>query len=189
MRWPKGRTALGPAPAPIAPVQGRHRWRFLAKAEREAMQKFLRSRLKDVKPREPLALQVDMDPYGFLWPLLHPLPCRLESDVASIVVEVLDVSDNRQVLSHCDIQRVLFGKPHGSGGLIGPRKEKSAGHVVEGGSNRAAAGQRMIHSSKIIEETQACLRTIAADSRWNKRHITTGSYLPTLEQRSPHSPP
>jgi primosomal protein N' (replication factor Y) len=62
-----GITVLGPAPAPIAMVRGRHRWRFLVKASREAnVQAFLRLWLKDVKPKGSLALQVDVDPYNFL---------------------------------------------------------------------------------------------------------------------------
>jgi primosomal protein N' (replication factor Y) len=62
-----GITVLGPAPAPIAMVRGRHRWRFLVKATREAnVQGFLQLWLKDVKPKGSLALQVDVDPYNFL---------------------------------------------------------------------------------------------------------------------------
>ena len=62
-----GITVLGPAPAPIAMVRGRHRWRFLVKAGREVnVQAFLRLWLKDVKPKGSLALQVDVDPYNFL---------------------------------------------------------------------------------------------------------------------------
>ncbi|WP_421693365.1 primosomal protein N' [Aestuariivirga sp.] len=63
----EGVTVLGPAPAPIALVRGRHRWRFLVKATREAnVQGFLRLWLKDVKPKGSLSLQVDVDPYNFL---------------------------------------------------------------------------------------------------------------------------
>ena len=62
-----GLAVLGPAPAPIAVVRGRHRWRFLVKAAREVnLQGFLRLWLKDVKPKGSLALQVDVDPYNFL---------------------------------------------------------------------------------------------------------------------------
>ena len=62
-----GITVLGPAQAPIAMVRGRHRWRFLVKANREVnVQAFLRLWLKDVKPKGSLALQVDVDPYNFL---------------------------------------------------------------------------------------------------------------------------
>ena len=63
----EGITVLGPAPAPIALVRGRHRWRFLVKAGREVnIQGFLREWLKDVKPKGSLALHVDVDPYNFL---------------------------------------------------------------------------------------------------------------------------
>jgi primosomal protein N' (replication factor Y) len=63
----EGITVLGPAPAPIALVRGRHRWRFLVKAGREQnIQGFLREWLKDVKPKGSLALHVDVDPYNFL---------------------------------------------------------------------------------------------------------------------------
>jgi len=62
-----GVTVLGPAPAPIAIVRGRHRWRFLVKAGREVnIQAFLQQWLKDVKPKGALSLQVDVDPYNFL---------------------------------------------------------------------------------------------------------------------------
>jgi len=62
-----GITVLGPAPAPIALVRGRHRWRFLVKASREVnLQAFLRLWLTGVKPKGSLALQVDVDPYNFL---------------------------------------------------------------------------------------------------------------------------
>jgi primosomal protein N' (replication factor Y) (superfamily II helicase) len=63
----EGITILGPAPAPISVVRGRHRWRYLVKAAREVnIQNFLRLWLKDVKPKGALALQVDVDPYNFL---------------------------------------------------------------------------------------------------------------------------
>jgi primosomal protein N' (replication factor Y) len=62
-----GITVLGPAAAPIAMVRGRHRWRFLVKARREAnLQAFLRLWLGHIKPKASLALQVDVDPYNFL---------------------------------------------------------------------------------------------------------------------------
>jgi primosomal protein N' (replication factor Y) (superfamily II helicase) len=58
---------LGPAQAPIAVIRGRHRWRFLVKAPREKdIQGFLRTWLGQVKPKGSLALQIDIDPYGFL---------------------------------------------------------------------------------------------------------------------------
>jgi primosomal protein N' (replication factor Y) len=58
---------LGPAPAPIALVRGRHRWRYLVKAGRDVgIQAYLRLWLKDVKPKGSLRLDVDVDPYNFL---------------------------------------------------------------------------------------------------------------------------
>ncbi|MBC8035783.1 MAG: primosomal protein N', partial [Rhizobiales bacterium] len=63
----EGVTVLGPAPAPIHLVRGRHRWRFLVKAQRKVnIQSFLRQWLKDVKPRGSLDLAIDVDPYSFL---------------------------------------------------------------------------------------------------------------------------
>ncbi len=60
-------TVLGPAPAPMALVQGRHRWRFLVRAARDVdLQGFLTDWLKGVEPRGSLKLEVDVDPYSFL---------------------------------------------------------------------------------------------------------------------------
>jgi primosomal protein N' (replication factor Y) len=62
-----GITVLGPAPAPIAVVRGRHRWRFLVKAEREVnLQAFLRAWLDTIKVPGNLAIHIDVDPYNFL---------------------------------------------------------------------------------------------------------------------------
>lgn len=62
-----GVTVLGPAPAPISIVRGRHRWRYLIKTSRDVnIQAFLRTWLKDVKPKGSLSLQIDVDPYNFL---------------------------------------------------------------------------------------------------------------------------
>ncbi len=63
----EGIQVLGPAPAPIAMVRGRHRIRLLVKAKRDVnLQAFLGAWLKDVKPSGSLALQLDVDPYNFL---------------------------------------------------------------------------------------------------------------------------
>ncbi len=63
----EGITVLGPAPAPIAMVRGRTRWRMLVKAKRDVnIQGFLREWLRDVKPRGSMALSIDVDPYNFL---------------------------------------------------------------------------------------------------------------------------
>jgi primosomal protein N' (replication factor Y) len=61
-------TVLGPAEAPIFVVRGRHRWRLLVKAPREAdIQGYLRAWLDAVpEARGDLRLTVDIDPYSFL---------------------------------------------------------------------------------------------------------------------------
>jgi primosomal protein N' (replication factor Y) (superfamily II helicase) len=65
--WAEGVSVLGPAPAPIAMVRGRHRWRLLVKANRDVnIQGYLREWLKDVKPKGALTLNIDVDPYNFL---------------------------------------------------------------------------------------------------------------------------
>jgi primosomal protein N' (replication factor Y) len=62
-----GVQVLGPAPAPIAMVRGRHRFRLLVKATREVnLQAFLRLWLAEIKPKGSLGLQLDVDPYNFL---------------------------------------------------------------------------------------------------------------------------
>lgn len=63
----EGITVLGPAPAPIAMVRGRTRWRLLVKAKRDVnIQGFLREWLKHVKTKGSLKLEIDVDPYNFL---------------------------------------------------------------------------------------------------------------------------
>lgn len=63
----EGITVLGPAPAPIAMVRGRTRWRLLVKAKRDVnIQGFLREWLRDVKTKGSLSLNIDVDPYNFL---------------------------------------------------------------------------------------------------------------------------
>ena len=58
---------LGPAPAPLAILRGRHRRRFLVKAEREVnLQAVLRDWLGRVRLAGSARLQVDIDPYSFL---------------------------------------------------------------------------------------------------------------------------
>jgi primosomal protein N' (replication factor Y) len=62
-----GITVLGPAPAPLAVLRGRHRRRFLVKAGREAnLQAVLRSWLSRVRVQGSVRIQVDIDPYSFL---------------------------------------------------------------------------------------------------------------------------
>ena len=58
---------LGPAPAPLAVLRGRHRRRFLVKAGRDVnLQAILRSWLSRVRIQGSVRLQVDIDPYSFL---------------------------------------------------------------------------------------------------------------------------
>lgn len=59
---------LGPAEAPLSVIRGRHRYRLLVKAAREAdLQAYLRLWLSAVpKPKGDIRLVVDVDPYSFL---------------------------------------------------------------------------------------------------------------------------
>jgi primosomal protein N' (replication factor Y) len=59
---------LGPAEAPLSVIRGRHRYRLLVKAAREAdLQAYLRLWLAAVpKPKGDVRLTVDVDPYSFL---------------------------------------------------------------------------------------------------------------------------
>jgi primosomal protein N' (replication factor Y) len=58
---------LGPAPAPLALLRGRHRRRFLLKCRRDiAPQPLIRDWLAKVKLPSPVRLQIDIDPYSFL---------------------------------------------------------------------------------------------------------------------------
>jgi primosomal protein N' (replication factor Y) len=61
-------SVLGPAEAPIFVVRGRHRWRLLVKAPRDAdIQGYLRDWLANVpEPKGDLRLSIDVDPYSFL---------------------------------------------------------------------------------------------------------------------------
>jgi primosomal protein N' (replication factor Y) (superfamily II helicase) len=60
-------TVLGPAPAPLAVLRGRHRRRFLVKAGREMrLQPILRDWLSRVRVSGSARIQVDIDPYSFL---------------------------------------------------------------------------------------------------------------------------
>jgi primosomal protein N' (replication factor Y) (superfamily II helicase) len=63
----EGLRVLGPAPAPLALLRGRHRARLLAIAPPELdLVATLRPWLAAHKPRGNLRLQVDVDPYSFL---------------------------------------------------------------------------------------------------------------------------
>ncbi len=66
---PQGREAdvLGPAPAPLALLRGRHRWRLLLKAPRDRpVQPVLRAWLGSVRLPASVSLQIDVDPYSFM---------------------------------------------------------------------------------------------------------------------------
>src|SRR5579885_267604 len=62
-----GVETLGPAPAPLAVLRGRHRRRFLVKARRDVhLQAVLRHWLARVRVAGTVRVQVDIDPYSFL---------------------------------------------------------------------------------------------------------------------------
>ncbi len=62
-----GVAVLGPAPAPLAILRGRHRRRFLVKAERTVgLQAVLREWLSRIRLGGAARVQVDIDPYSFL---------------------------------------------------------------------------------------------------------------------------
>lgn len=63
----KDMRVLGPAPAPLAILRGRHRRRLLLKVTRDIdMQKVLRQWLSRVRWPNGVRVQVDVDPYSFL---------------------------------------------------------------------------------------------------------------------------
>ena len=61
-------SVLGPTEAPIAVVRGRHRWRLLVKAPRDAdLQGYLRDWAGMIpKLKTDIRITVDVDPYNFL---------------------------------------------------------------------------------------------------------------------------
>ena len=61
-------SVLGPAEAPLALIRGRHRYRLLVKAARDAdLQAYLRFWLERAPPpKGSIKLSVDIDPYNFL---------------------------------------------------------------------------------------------------------------------------
>src|SRR5579862_3542816 len=62
-----GVETLGPAPAPLRVLRGRHRRRFLVKARRDVnLQAVLRQWLGRVRVPSNVRVQVDIDPYSFL---------------------------------------------------------------------------------------------------------------------------
>ena len=63
----EGVEVLGPAPAPLAMLRGRHRRRLLLKTRRDiAVQPILREWLARVEVPSSVKVQVDVDPVGFL---------------------------------------------------------------------------------------------------------------------------
>lgn len=62
-----GVQVLGPAPAPMAILRGRYRFRLLVKATRRInMQKYLSAWLKRVPKNNAIRLGLDIDPYSFM---------------------------------------------------------------------------------------------------------------------------
>ena len=62
-----GLDVLGPAPAALRLLRGRHRRRFLVKGERDlSLQPILRDWLARVRPGKAVRIQVDVDPVSFL---------------------------------------------------------------------------------------------------------------------------
>ena len=62
-----GVTVLGPAPAPLAILRGRHRRRLLLKTRRDvAVQPILREWLERVRVSGTARVDVDVDPVSFL---------------------------------------------------------------------------------------------------------------------------
>lgn len=58
---------LGPAPAPLAVLRGRHRRRLLVRAARGVrLQDRLRPWIGGIKPPNSVRIQIDIDPYSFL---------------------------------------------------------------------------------------------------------------------------
>jgi primosomal protein N' (replication factor Y) len=63
----QGIELLGPAPAPIPLIGGRHRWRLLLRAGRSLdVQGYIRRWFADAKAKGSLRIDVDIDPYNFL---------------------------------------------------------------------------------------------------------------------------
>jgi primosomal protein N' (replication factor Y) (superfamily II helicase) len=61
-----GVRVLGPAPAPIAVIRGRHRYRLLVKTKRDFnMQKYISQWLQPLKIPSSLRLLIDVDPQSF----------------------------------------------------------------------------------------------------------------------------
>jgi primosomal protein N' (replication factor Y) len=62
-----GLEVLGPAPAPLARIAGRHRWRLLVKARKDvAPQAEIRRWLASTRWPASVRVRADIDPYSFL---------------------------------------------------------------------------------------------------------------------------
>jgi primosomal protein N' (replication factor Y) (superfamily II helicase) len=62
-----GVMVLGPAPAPLALLRGRHRRRLLVKARKEInLQRVLRDWLAPIRLENAVRLSIDVDPYSFM---------------------------------------------------------------------------------------------------------------------------
>ena len=60
-------SVLGPAPAPLALIRGRHRVRFLVKAAKDFnIQSFIRAWLADIPVPGSVRVNIDIDPYSFM---------------------------------------------------------------------------------------------------------------------------
>ena len=60
-------TILGPAPAPISLIRGKHRYRFLIKSSKNInIQKVVKNWIKKLKIPASIRLKIDIEPYSFL---------------------------------------------------------------------------------------------------------------------------
>ena len=63
----EGIEVLGPAPAPLDILRGRHRHRLLLKAPKDVhVQPVLRRWLRQVRTGGGVRIQIDVDPYSFV---------------------------------------------------------------------------------------------------------------------------
>ena len=63
----RGIVILGPAPAPLSFIRGKHRVRFLIKSNREInLQKIIKEWISKIKISQSVKLTIDIEPYSFL---------------------------------------------------------------------------------------------------------------------------